>query len=139
MELPAIAVPARPGHLLLPEPLVEPGHPSFLVTTLVYTYVALAAYNTEILTLPLENVETIVDEAANVAAVDARGRPKTDVAGGRRRTEREKDGRDDRTAGRARGPNWRSMWNEGTDAVMDVPLAGVCEVLYGGGMVDYVF
>ena len=25
------------------------------------------------------------------------------------------------------------MWGEGTDAVMDVPLAGVCEVLYGEG------
>jgi phosphatidylinositol glycan class P protein len=29
--------------------------------------------------------------------------------------------------------NWREVWNEGTDAVMDVPLAGVCEVLYGEG------
>lgn len=27
--------------------------------------------------------------------------------------------------------DWRACWNEGTDAVMDVPLAGVCEVLYG--------
>ncbi|KAM7209401.1 PIG-P domain containing protein [Naviculisporaceae sp. PSN 640] len=29
--------------------------------------------------------------------------------------------------------NWREVWNEGTDAVMDVPLGGVCEVLYGEG------
>lgn len=29
--------------------------------------------------------------------------------------------------------NWRTIWNEGTDAVMDVPLGGVCEVLYGEG------
>jgi hypothetical protein len=29
--------------------------------------------------------------------------------------------------------NWRQMWNEGTDAVMDVPIGGVCEVLYGEG------
>jgi PIG-P len=29
--------------------------------------------------------------------------------------------------------NWRATWNEGTDAVMDVPLGGVCEVLYGEG------
>lgn len=29
--------------------------------------------------------------------------------------------------------NWRAIWNEGTDAVMDVPLGGVCEVLYGEG------
>ncbi|KAH0840673.1 hypothetical protein FOPE_05798 [Fonsecaea pedrosoi] len=28
-------------------------------------------------------------------------------------------------------PNWRLAWNEGTDAVMDVPIGGVCEVLYG--------
>ena len=25
------------------------------------------------------------------------------------------------------------LWNEGTDAVMDVPLGGVCEILYGEG------
>ena len=29
--------------------------------------------------------------------------------------------------------SWRQMWNEGTDAVMDVPIGGVCEVLYGDG------
>ena len=29
--------------------------------------------------------------------------------------------------------DWRSMWNEGTDAVMDVPIGGVCEILYGSG------
>lgn len=29
-------------------------------------------------------------------------------------------------------PNWRLVWNEGTDAVMDIPIGGVCEVLYGG-------
>ena len=28
-------------------------------------------------------------------------------------------------------PSWRLVWNEGTDAVMDVPIGGVCEVLYG--------
>ncbi|CAK7268521.1 hypothetical protein SEPCBS119000_003104 [Sporothrix epigloea] len=47
--------------------------PSFLVMTLVYIYVALAAYNTEILTLPLDSIETIVDGAAKMAAVDADG------------------------------------------------------------------
>jgi len=26
---------------------------------------------------------------------------------------------------------WRKLWNEGTDAVMDVPIGGVCEILYG--------
>lgn len=27
--------------------------------------------------------------------------------------------------------DWRTMWNEGTDDVMDVPVADVCEILYG--------
>lgn len=35
--------------------------------------------------------------------------------------------------GVASGLSWRQIWNEGTDAVMDVPLGGVCEVLYGEG------
>ncbi|OAA55016.1 pig-p domain containing protein [Niveomyces insectorum RCEF 264] len=54
--------------------------PSFLVSTLVYIYVALAGYNTEILTLPLDSIETIVDEVANMAAVDYDGR--VSVVGG---------------------------------------------------------
>lgn len=28
---------------------------------------------------------------------------------------------------------WREIWSRGTDAVMDVPLGGVCELLYGEG------
>lgn len=27
--------------------------------------------------------------------------------------------------------DWKTLWNDGTDAVMDVPLGGVCEILYG--------
>jgi hypothetical protein len=27
--------------------------------------------------------------------------------------------------------DWKSLWSRGTDAVMDVPIGGVCEVLYG--------
>lgn len=38
----------------------------------------------------------------------------------------------DRNYSDAEYPNWRLVWNEGTDAVMDVPIGGVCEVLYGG-------
>lgn len=30
-------------------------------------------------------------------------------------------------------PDWRNLWNHGTDAVMDVPIGGVCEILYGAG------
>jgi len=34
---------------------------------------------------------------------------------------------------RAEKMNWRQMWNEGTDAVMDVPIGGVCETFYSEG------
>jgi len=29
--------------------------------------------------------------------------------------------------------DWTALWSRGTDAVMDVPIGGVCEVLYGDG------
>ncbi|XWW99648.1 hypothetical protein V2A60_007659 [Cordyceps javanica] len=95
--------------------------PAFLVTALCYIYVALASYNREILTLPLHRVETVVDDAGQLAVVDAKGRlrgshasrePKLDARGGLR---------------------WRDVWSEGTDAVLDIPLSAVCEVLYGEG------
>jgi hypothetical protein len=70
--------------------------PSFLVMLLVYIFVALASYNTGYLTLPMGSIETIVDDAANMAV-------------GKKKSE---------------------LWFQGTDAVMDVPLGGVCEVLY---------
>lgn len=100
--------------------------PAFITMLGVYIYVALALYNIEILTLPLTSMETVVDDAAQVAVVDSKGRIRH---GSKRRT---KDKRDHRVNG---GPRlkWRSVWNEGTDAVMDVPLSGVCEVLYGEG------
>ncbi|KAH6619279.1 PIG-P-domain-containing protein [Chaetomium sp. MPI-SDFR-AT-0129] len=123
--------------------------PSFLVMLLVYIYVALALYNVEILTLPLESVETVVDEAAMVAVVDSKGRivrggggekgkrGKGEGVGGgggrRRRGTVTKENSGGGNAGEGMVLNWREVWNEGTDAVMDVPLAGVCEVLYGEG------
>lgn len=84
--------------------------PSFLVMALVYIYVALAAYNTEYLTLPMDSIENIVDDAANIAAIDHQGyvRASSDM-------------------------DWAALWNEGTDAVMDIPVGGVCEVLYSHG------
>ena len=98
--------------------------PSFITMLIVYIYVALALYNTEVLTLPLTSIETIVDEAAKIATVDSKGRIrlKGDGAGERKQMTEEM----------ARQLDWKSIWNKGTDAVMDVPLAGVCEVLYGG-------
>ncbi|KAI1338831.1 PIG-P-domain-containing protein [Xylariaceae sp. FL0016] len=93
--------------------------PSFLVMLIVYIYIALAAYNTEVLTLPMSSIETIVDEAAKIATIDSKGRIKHG------------ESRKQVTEEKARQLDWKSIWNEGTDAVMDVPLAGVCEVLYG--------
>ena len=48
--------------------------PAFVVACIVYVYVALAAYNTEVLTLPLSAVGNFVDDAANVAVLDSKGR-----------------------------------------------------------------
>lgn len=127
--------------------------PSFLVMLLVYIFVALALYNTEYLTLPLNNLETIVDDAGKIAVVDGKGRIVTSEE--RRKNlerEREREGQRGRAHqrktswngypfSRDREVDWRECWNEGTDAVMDVPLAGVCEILYGGsrGEDDYIF
>jgi hypothetical protein len=99
--------------------------PAFLVMTLVYIYVALALYNTEILTVPMNSVETIVDGAGKMALIDSKGRLRGYMEGSRRERERKRD-RD----GRLR---WREVWSVSTDAVMDIPLGGVCEVLYGEG------
>lgn len=95
--------------------------PSFLVMTIVYIYVALASYNTGYLTLPMSSIENIVDEAAHVAVLDSKGHVQrrsgyVEAATGVR------DGKD---------IDWKTLWNEGTDAVMDVPVGGVCEILYG--------
>lgn len=97
---------------------------------LVWIYVALAAYNTGYLTLKLDNVETIVDEAANIATVDRMVKGGHGAGAGRkgRGVERRDSSH---IGGEAR--DWKALWSVGTDAVMDVPLGGVCEVLYGEG------
>ena len=74
----------------------------------------------------MSSIENIVDEAANVAVLDAKGRVKNS-----------KIGRDN--VEEAASPShfepldqeWKRLWNEGTPAVMDVPVGGVCEILYG--------
>jgi phosphatidylinositol N-acetylglucosaminyltransferase subunit P len=110
--------------------------PSFLVMSLVYMYVALASYNTGYLTLPLASIETIVDEAANIAGLDGKGTMKRSYTKGNgkgrpmREVRETKAARPKMETGKR---DWRSLWSEGTDAVMDVPLGGVCEVLYGEG------
>ncbi|KAK5992807.1 Meiotically up-regulated gene 84 protein [Cladobotryum mycophilum] len=98
--------------------------PAFLVMTVCYIYVALAAYNLEILTEPMSSVETIVDGAGKLAVIDAKGRLKGST---KRERKCERDGK----------LRWKEIWNEGTDAVLDIPLAGVCEVLYGDGREEH--
>jgi phosphatidylinositol N-acetylglucosaminyltransferase subunit P len=172
--------------------------PAWIVMLLVYIYVALACYNVETLTLPLENLECIVDDAGSIAVLDERARlrrggskrlvadwaaatrkarsslastgskPRARNKGRKKPTSRDTSKsrsvaalhrpseielarggnmlRDDDPAddwlafvaeyGPAANPasmdlSWNQIWNQGTDAVMDVPLGGVCEVLYG--------
>ncbi|KAJ5919530.1 hypothetical protein N7454_009365 [Penicillium verhagenii] len=101
--------------------------PSWLVMSIVYIYIALASYNTGYLTLPMNSIENIVDEVANVAVIDGKARRRPGGA------TKMKPGA---TSFQIMGPqnrkvNWWEIWNEGTDAVMDIPVGGVCEVLYG--------
>ncbi|KAF7523713.1 hypothetical protein PCG10_006469 [Penicillium crustosum] len=79
------------------------------------------------LTLPMHSIENIVDEVANVSVIDGKARRRPGGA------TKMKPGA---TSYQIMGPqnrkvNWREIWSEGTDAVMDVPVGGVCEVLYG--------
>lgn len=91
--------------------------------TIVYIYIALASYNTGYLTLPMSNIENIVDDAADVAVLDEYGNIKT------------RGSRDGIAVlhEEAIEIDWNGLWNEGTDAVMDIPMGGVCEILYGHG------
>jgi phosphatidylinositol glycan class P protein len=127
--------------------------PAWTVMFMVYIYVALASYNTGYLTLPMGSVECLVDEAANVAVVDSRGRlvrdekpswradsPDRSRSGTTAKNGRGKHGgQHSRQASQSKGigldhdVDWRDLWMEGTDAVMDIPIGGVCEILYGRG------
>lgn len=129
--------------------------PAWTVMLVVYIYAALAGYNTCYLTLPLGDVECLVDEAANVAVVGSDGviirdsRPSWRSASSEGRQQQRhgaqgKKGGKGKRGGHSRQSSltkahqlseeldWRDLWNEGTDAVMDIPIGGVCEILYGG-------
>lgn len=95
----------------------------------MYIYVALASYNTGYLTLPMSSIETIIDDAANLATVDGKWRTR----GGHTLRKR---ARDRIGTGKVDVRECKEIWSQGTDAVMDVPLGGVCEVLYGEGRED---
>lgn len=117
--------------------------PCWLVVLVVYIYVALASYNTRYLTLPLHSCENLVDETAQVAVVDRKTGQiaRNPVFGMGTAKNREEDSssrslsRSDSSSAYQFGSDdqvdWKSFWNLGTDAVMDVPIGGVCEILYG--------
>lgn len=94
--------------------------PSFLVMLLLYIYIALATYNVEYMTLPLTSIETIIDDVANMAIINEAGGVGK-MNGRHRKKER----------GKGAIREWKDAWSQDTDAVMDIPLGGVCEVLYG--------
>ncbi|KAF2205575.1 PIG-P-domain-containing protein [Delitschia confertaspora ATCC 74209] len=120
--------------------------PAWLVVLVMYIYVALASYNTRYLTLPLSNIENLVDEHAQVAVVDTRtGKIARNWAAIKSKSqEKDRGGRGSAAASRSNSlaayqfarsddVDWRRLWSTGTDAVMDVPIGGVCEILYGTG------
>ncbi|KPI35223.1 uncharacterized protein AB675_3755 [Cyphellophora attinorum] len=195
--------------------------PSWIVMGLVWIYVALSSYNVEYMTLSMDRVECMVDDAANVAILDQKGRLRkggsrayqreveerrriedarrssivkgkrkasgyasgsqgrstamnSSGGGGKKQKQKQKQKAEDRERRRkvsassnnsTRAPSlqrnsaidqgsetdeydylstlptsypadgidlsYKQIWNQGTDAVMDVPLGGVCLVLYG--------
>jgi phosphatidylinositol glycan class P protein len=120
--------------------------PCWLIALIVYIYVALASYNTGYLTLPLNSIENLVDECAQVAVVDRKtGKILRDpvlVTDKLHEKDKEKGTRAHAPRGRNNSfsayqfsisdrVDWKEFWSIGTDAVMDVPIGGVCEVLYG--------
>ncbi|EED24589.1 conserved hypothetical protein [Talaromyces stipitatus ATCC 10500] len=117
--------------------------PAWLVMFLVYIYVALACYNTGYLTLPMTSIENIVDEAANIAVINGKGRRRPGgsekMKPGSATSQTMSTAQNRRVHGHASSGSasgngsllWKDVWAESTDAVMDIPVGGVCEVLYG--------
>lgn len=85
--------------------------PSWLVVATVWIYVALAGWNVEVLTEKVGGVGAVVDGVGMVAEYNSKNEP-------------------------VNMKDWSEVWNQGTDAVLDIPLGGVCEVLYGHGNDD---
>lgn len=120
--------------------------PCWLIMLIIYIYAALASYNTGYLTLPLHSIENLVDETAQVAVVDPKTgeivRTPISVTDKLHEKDQDKGMRATEPGNRrtsfsayqfhsADGVNWKEFWSVGTDAVMDVPIGGVCEILYG--------
>ena len=121
--------------------------PCWLVALVIYIYVALASYNTRYLTLPLNSCENLVDETAQVAVIDRKtGQIARNPVFGLGNAQGCAKGREEDSSSRSvsrsssfsayqfgadEHVDWKTFWNVGTDAVMDVPIGGVCEILYG--------
>jgi len=134
--------------------------PAWLVMVIVYIFVALAAYNTGYMTLKMGDLGCLVDEKGQIAVVDDKGKivrgvrtlggksggvvvvaaNGTKMEGGidmKLQKQRKDVAAEVERLGHASEQqevpelDWKTLWNEGTDAVMDVPLGGVCEILYG--------
>ena len=120
--------------------------PCWLVVLVIYIYVALAGYNTRHLTLPLHSIENLVDECAQVAVVDRKTREiaRDPVLATDLLHQKDKEKGTYASGTDVHGNNfsayhfhaeddvhWKDLWSTGTDAVMDVPIGGVCEILYG--------
>jgi phosphatidylinositol glycan class P protein len=121
--------------------------PAWLVILIIYIYVALASYNTRYLTLPMSSCENLVDECGQVAIIDRRtGKIARNQVPGTGKVHANSKG--STTAGNASNPlsafqfgasedvDWKKLWSIGTDGVLDVPIGGVCEVLYGNDQDD---
>jgi phosphatidylinositol glycan class P protein len=116
--------------------------PCWLAVLVMYIYVALASYNTRYLTLALNSCENLVDECAQMAVVDSTtGKIVRDpllamdkgTGAGEGVPRRRRTSFSAYQFGASDDVDWDSLWSTGTDAVMDVPIGGVCEMLYGGG------
>lgn len=119
--------------------------PAWLIMAVLWIYAALAGYNTEYLTLKMNNIENLVDETAQIAVLDSEGRivrkqrlhaktsGKSKPSHGYDGLQPGQDGIGLCEEDLAKARTWKDLWDEGTDAVMDVPIGGVCEILYGDG------
>jgi phosphatidylinositol glycan class P protein len=103
--------------------------PSYLVVAVCYAFAALAGYNTGVLTHPLSALESVVDVGGMVAAFTEGEGEGGEVKGAAPGSERWEDMVKGQNAGQT--VDWKRLWGRGTDAVLDVPIGGVCEVLYG--------
>lgn len=114
--------------------------PAWLVMLIVWIYVALASYNIGYLTLGLERLEGLVDEASQVAVLDERGRIVRGGGSGVSENFGVKATKKRRVVSATVVEEWRTelgaAWSVGTDAVMDIPIGGVCEILYGDGRIN---